>query len=422
MYSMLHRVWRHVALGLLSMSSAHAQEAHQQHTEHQQGVTRLTLGHAIALGAKHGPDGTRANASKVAAQGVSNAAPYVAHLPFVRAQVGPRWSNGDTTPEVVLSVEQPFTWNDSAGIQARVAKATRRAAASNSSSAELLDAERAAHAWLDLALANQVLELRRASVAQTEALLKLAEARVTAGEGSPVETALAASDLAEARSLVLDAEGLHFTAELGLAYALGLAPGSHIDTGDALSTPPPLPQRAGGPHPDVLAADSRRDLALQHVELAKLQQSPMLALGVQYQREGTGDQILTAVATIPLPIARPWAFQQAEQRLAAESMRAEAQYVRAQNAAELEHARHERAHTQSQYDHLKGAALPPLREAHRLALARYTNGATDLMEVTMIRQRLLRAEEQLTKALAEVNHAHVRALAVSGQLTAADLP
>lgn len=430
MFVISSKTWRRAALGCcLLLTNVHPRLAqghdkHTQHPPHKDAVTLLTLEQAVSLGFRQGPEGSRAKTPLAAVREMTRtAAPTLGQLPYVQAQLGPRLSpGGHVTPELIVSVAQPFTLYSASRVQTRVAEATSKSLAADTKNAQLVDAERAAHAWLDLALADEVLRLRQDFVAQADRLLGHAQARVAAGEGQPLEVALAQSDLADASSLVIDAEGAHNTAELGLAYALGMAPGAHVDVDGRL--PPAIeapPIESGQVHPSILAAESRKELALEQVNYVKVQQSPLVALGVQYQREGTGDQVLTAIATIPLPVARPWAFQEAQQRVAADQARADENFLRDHNAVETAHAHHETAHSLSQLAHLEQAALPPLREAHRLALVRYSNGAAEFTEVSLVRQRLLRAEEQLAQALANTHHARVRFLAATGCLSLSNL-
>lgn len=405
--------------------------AHANHTEHpshaQSSSVLLSLDQAIALGAENGPEVTKAKATHAAARELGNvAAPLFTQLPYVQTQVGPRLSRGVWSPEVIVSVNQPFTLGDTAGVQKRVARATSHWVHATTRSAELWDARRAADAWITVALADRVLQLRREFSEQATSLVALAKARVAAGEAQPVELALAESELSDALSMVIDAEGLHYSAELDLAYAIG-QPSAHVDASEALTLPrseraaevaPNAAQSRSVTHPDVATAETRAELAFQQVEYAKLQQAPTLALGVQYQREGTGDQIVTAIATVPLPVARPWAFQQTQQRVAADAARAEVAQVRVASEKALRNARHEVHHTRTQYDHLASSALPPLREAHRLATLRYTHGETDFAAVSLVRQRLLRTEERVAEALALVQRADVEWRALTGILLA----
>lgn len=408
----------------LAPRPAFAHEDHTAHPAHAAPETLfVSLSQAIAMGARNGPDVQRSKAPRGSAAALREvAAPFVTQLPYVQTQLGPRLSRGAYSPEVIVSVNQPFTIGDTAGIQKRVARATLEAVDATTRSAELTDAQRAAEAWILLALADRVLDLRKQFTEQATSLVTLARARVTAGEANPLELALAEGELSDAQSLVIDAEGLHYAAELELSYAIG-KPGSHVDVSGGLTAPEtPNLDAKPSPHPSVVAAESRAALAVEQIEYAKLQQAPTLALGVQYQREGTGDQILTAIATIPLTVAEPWAFQQTQQRVSADTARAEVNHARSLNAKERSNARHETHHTQSQYEHLERAALPPLREAHRLALLRYTAGETDFSEVSLIRQRLLRAEERLAEALARVQQAHVQWQAVTGTLNTSGSP
>lgn len=403
---------------LLFAQVAPAHNDHTRHPTHPEADTiLLNLQQAIELGSRRGPDAVRSRATRASANDLSAAAaPLVTQLPYVQTQVGPRLFRGNFTPEVVVSVNQPFTWGDTSGVQRRVARATVKAVDAGTRNAQLVDARRAALAWVELALADRVLKLRQEYADQARALVTLARARVTAGEAQPMELALAEGELSEAESLVIDAEGAHYAAELELSYAIG-KPGAHVDVEGTL-TSSPLVQADAAPvsHPEIAVAESRAALALEQVEYAKLQQAPTMALGLQYQREGTGDQILTAVATIPLPVAEPWAFQQTQQRMTADAARADVHYARLMKNKELAGAHHELEHARSLHQHLERAGVPPLREAHRIALLRYSEGATDFSEVSLIRQRLLRGEERVATALAQVLQAHVQWLAAKSTL------
>lgn len=403
---------------LLFARSTFAHDDHTTHPAHEASDTvLLNLAQAITLGAESGPDVVKSKATHASARALGAvAAPLFTQLPYVQTQIGPRLSRGVTSPEVIVSLNQPFTLGDTSGVQKRVARATAKWVHATTRSAQLWDAHRAADAWITLALADQVLQLRRESIEEATSLVELAKARVASGEAQPVEVALAESELSDAQSLVIDAEGLHYGAELDLAHAIG-KPGTHVDASESLTAPSQMTsERPGVVHPDVTTAESRAELALEQVGYAKLQEAPTLAIGVQYQREGTGDQILTAVATVPLPVAQPWAFQQTQERLTADAARADVAQARATTDKALTNARHELHHTRTLYAHLVMTALPPLREAHRLALLRYQHGETDFAAVSVIRQRLLRTEERVAEVLASAQRADVEWRALTGAL------
>lgn len=392
---------------------------HERHVVHEANL-RVTLEQAMALAAERGPETARTSAVRRAAEDVlANASPVVAQLPYVQTQLGPRFTQGKSRPEVIVSATQPFVWGDVSGVQRRVAQATQRVVNTAIESAQWSDAERAAHAWIDLALANRVLSLRQAFVQRARALVILAEARVAAGQAEPLEQALAQSELSEGEELVIEAEGALFAAEVELGYAIGARSNTVVHIDGELELPE-MPERGDKrAHPEVAAAESRFELAHEQVAYAEVQQSPVVSLGLQYQREGTGEQIITAVATIPLPVASPWAFQRSQQRLASEGARAEAAHTQKVLNKELMLAKHEASHARSRYTHLLERALPPQREALRLARVRYEVGESDLTMVTIVQQRVLRAEEQLAQALADVNHTHVRLQAAQGSLLGA---
>jgi outer membrane protein, heavy metal efflux system len=411
----------------LHPDAASAQSSHDHHPTPAGRVLVLSLEQALRWGAERAPEVQQARAPRGALRDARQAAnPAVTQLPHVQLQLGPRFSDRSIGPELAVSALQPISLSNLGQHQARVARAAERVNDAEVASAELASAERAGLLWVALALADTTLQLRQTALSQAEELLVLAERRTAAGATDATEAALARSDVASARSLVIEAEGLHFSAELELRYAIGAPADARLEAAALPSPPsasaPPETKRALSRHPDLRAAESRSTLAHEQIAYQTAQQVPSMSLGLQYQRESGGDQIVSALAVLPLPFARPWAYHEAQSRAQYDAARATATRLRTQAQFELEQAEHEVTHAQGLHDHLVTSALPPVREAHRVALAQYAAGATDFTQVSLIRQRLLAVEEQQARALADVHGAHLRWLRSSGQLTQASSP
>jgi outer membrane protein TolC len=149
---------------------------------------------------------------------------------------------------------------------------------------------------------------------------------------------------------------------------------------------------------------------------------PNLGFGVQYVREGRGDQVVSAIVSLPLPLGKPWRFEAARLEADHAAIQAMASRTKRQLLNELTLTEHELSHTREFHEHLQQNTLPPLREALRVEMSRYSAGATDLSRVIWLRQRLLAAEEQLVKARADASRARIRWLSSTGKLSAEVLP
>jgi outer membrane protein TolC len=166
----------------------------------------------------------------------------------------------------------------------------------------------------------------------------------------------------------------------------------------------------------VESALARADASKQAIDYARAQQVPSLSLGVQYQREGTGDQVLVGTLSMPIVLWKPWRFQEARQRVHHDRDRAHADMVAVQLKRLIREAQHEVSHAQSQYNLLKETGLPPRKEAVRIVEAQFASGATDFLRVSLLRRELLNTEESLVAALADVHHARIRLSRFNGTL------
>lgn len=405
---------------LLLPGRAVAQDAHPAHPQDGRQVVYLSFEEALKRGALLGPDVIVATAPRASAnEAVRYSKPLLTQVPVVQAQVGPRFSSGTTTPELVVSVSQPVPLANTGRAQQRWARAELTAVEKDVELSALDSAERAGQAWIGLAHAEELLKLRKEAQEQAERHLRIVESRTQVGVIDRSELALAQSELASARSLLLDAEAQHYLSAHELSYLTGLAMNQRADVRTHLSGVPHVesaPIRVPAGHPAVAAAEARADASKQGIDYAKSQHVPTIAVGVQYQREGTGDQVVTGVFTVPLALWKPWRFQEARQRTQYDQDRAKAKRVEQELKREIERALHEREHASLQYELLRTAAVPPRKDALGIALAKFEAGEVDFLHVTWAKRELLGAQERVVAALADVHRAHLHLLRCTGGL------
>lgn len=311
----------------------------------------------------------------------------------------------------------------------RAAEGMKRVADHAAKSMELDASVRAALAWATVLEAKHALDLRRDSLRDADELLRLARARATSGVALPIEVVTAQGERGAAAAAELDAEGLLTEGLFELRYAIGVRADAPVDvTGDLERIPEEeadettLLRLASASHPALGLANARADLAAQEARLAFAVRAPALGVGASYLHEGTGNEVWSGVLVVPLPFGDFGEFDRARQEVAAARVRAEVDVVRGRLERDVRMAFHERRHARETYDALVTGAREPLREAVRLARVQYEAGPGDLASVLLARQRQLLAEEQVTRAAANVQRADIRLALASGTLLGRSKP
>lgn len=407
-------------LCFLVSGAAVAQEEHATHPEQANNVVYLTLQQALRRGAERGPEVEEARAAGPAlSEAVRRANPLFSQLPVLQAQFGPRFTGRTIAPDVVVSLSQPLPLTPVGPKQLQLARAEKLSAERELDLVQLDAAERAGHAWIEMAFSEELLALRKQAVAQAERNLHVVESQVRVGETDASALAQATSDVAEAKSLVLDAEGRHFLAASDLGYLTGLNSELHAEVGQALQQLDGMPSDSAPhneEHPAVRSAEAAAEAWKASIAYAKVQQVPTFALGVQYQREGTGEQVITGLVSMPLPLWKPWTYQETRQRADYDRARARAHLARTELEHLIKRALHEMSHSKAQYQLIRERLLPAREEAVRLAQARFLAGEEDYLRLSWARRELLSAQERLAHALTEVHRASLHLKRCTGQL------
>jgi outer membrane protein TolC len=375
---------------------------------HEPASTVIDREEAERLGALRGPGVPLAEAPRAGVVEAGDATMSFARPPIATLSAGYRGGAIAPGPEVVATVMQEIPLRSVGGARREVAGALRDAVNSDVARARLDGAARGALAWVGAVEAGEIARLRRDALTQAEALVDTTHKRVDAGAALPFERALSDAELAAARAALLDGEGMETEALSELRFALGLEPRARVEIrGELYASDDPAPVAPAGSHPAIEVALARARAAGADAQLVSSLLGPSIGVGVQYVREGTGDQIALAVVSFPVPSFDAARFDAARQRANASTALAEAEYARAGIARDRALAEHDRAHWREVRAALQGA-LAATEEALRLARAQYEAGAHDVTIVLLARQRLAATRESLAHAAAEVQRADVR--------------
>lgn len=406
---------------LMLQGPAIAQNVHPAHPEDGRQVVYLSFEEALKRGAQSGPDVIYAKAPSASTkEALRYSNPLFTQVPVMQVQAGPRFSSTNTSPDLTVSLSQPIPLTNTGRAQERLARAEVNFVEKDVELAVLDSAERAGQAWIELAYAEELLKLRHDALEQAKKHLQIVESRMELGAIDQSDLALARGEVASARALVLDAEGQHFLAASELAYVTGLSETQRADVKTLLSDVPIFESTrdgsAGAVHPALASAEARAEASKQGIDYAKSQQVPTMSFGLQYQREGTGDQIVTGIFTVPLALWKPWRFQEAQARIKYDQARAQTKRVELELNREIERALHEREHATAKYKLLKSSAIPPREQSLRIALAKFEAGEVDFLQVSWAKRELLSEQERLVTALAELHRAHLHLLRSTGAL------
>jgi len=396
--------------GMVLDAPAWAEGATPAHVE-------ISRAEAARLGAERGPVVRAALAPAAAAPSVRDAAGKVlAYAPRVSVFGGRRDGAFGAGFEAGGSLSQDLSLRGLGASRSRVAEAFARASHTSVERARLEGASEALLAWLGVLEAQQLVALRSAARNDALELARVADARVARGVGLPSESALAASEVGAALLAEQDAEGRLVEVRAALAFTLGLPPAPELVATGQLEADATLERAPRHEHPAEAAARAQIDRADAEAMLARAQASPPLTVGLNYAREGTGEQFLTGTVSFPLPLLDPTRFDGALQRANVLSAEERAHRVALEITRDQALATHDREHTREVRDTLRTRVTVPLREAVRLARAGYQAGTQDATGLLVLRQRLVSAEEQLVHAFAEVQRADVRSSVARGTM------
>lgn len=378
--------------------------------------TVLTRQAALRLGADRGPAVLEARAPLGASPAMREAATVLPYMPRLSVFAGARHGAFGSGVEVGGTFVQDLSLHGLGRSRRDFGVSFDRAGKSELERARVEAAALAVVAWIDLLETQELVLLRHRAREEAEAIARVARARVERGVGMPIEASLADAEVGAAELAELDAEGKLFEARSAMRFAVALPASAAVRALGVLEATAPIDRDTTREHPAVAAARSQTALAAADAKLAHAQLRPPLGVGLAYAREGTGEQYVTGVVSVPLPFGDPAKFDTTRLQADVLAARAREDLVKKEIARDVTIGQHEREHTREVERALRERVLVPLREAVRVARAAYEAGTQDAMTLLITRQRLVAAEEQLQRARAEVQRADVRYAVARGTL------
>ncbi|MEZ4370110.1 MAG: TolC family protein [Polyangiaceae bacterium] len=411
--------------GALLISSYATQPAAQEAHESPQRPLRVSVDDATRRGAQASPELAPARAASRASQRARTASRQaLTSNPRVELSAGPRWG-ADHGLDVSAGVWQDIPLAGVGTSRERAADARAISARFMLRGAELQAALTAGLAWVDARTAYELVEVRKATVTSTRKLLKITESRFAEGAATLGDRALSRSIHGAAKAAVLDAEGRRFSADLELAYAIGVNEERPlVSVGRLDADGPDIPEAAAfaslaqSPELRRMAAESRAAWAAasqSHAEGA-----PSLSLGPSVTREANGDWVLLGRVSFPLPLVNPRALEAAEHEKSAALARAEYARLKRSLRREVHLLLHERTHARRTRDALAKDAVEPAAVAQAEALLKYSLGKSNIQEVSIAQRNLLDAKERWLLAAADARATELKLLAITGRLPGAE--
>lgn len=332
-------------------------------------------------------------------------------------RIGP-WNIWDARPQLAQTLFDPAGWSRAAAARAQVTAATAEAGTTGQTAAA-----QAGGAYIGLLRARATLTARQEDVSLAQELIRDAQAQFRAGVGTRLDVVRASTQEAQARAAVEIARTAVTQAEIALARALGIDPGTAFVPADSLA--PNLGRSAA---PENLAAATSMALT-QRTELAaasaaatgarlagraaRMQRLGRLQLAGDYGLSGTrpSDMITTGQLAVQyaIPVFDGMRLegqaheQEAIQREAEVRLGDLRQQVTGEVATAIAGLASGRAQQTTAAEQV-ALATEELREAR----LRYTNGLSGNIDVITAQADLVRARTALIDALAQTAQARVQ--------------
>jgi outer membrane protein TolC len=393
---------------------------HQAHA-HDEAALRITLSQALELSGKRGLGVASAlENERGAAETERRSRALLVRPPELTVTAGPRFSAAKTSIDASVLLLQPLSLSGAGGARSRAAEARSALARAQVLAMRNDVALAAGVAWVNARIARELIELRRRSLHEAEVLDALARERVASGAATAGERAASQALVATARASLLEAEGQAFASAALLALEIGASPAPVQAVGPLGTSPASLTEAevlaAAGGHPGLRAMDSAARALSRDAEQTRAAGGPVLSVGPSLAREGTGDVIVLAHVSVPLPFVNPNELEAADAQRLARVARAEVVEQQTRVRVEAVIALHERRHAELVRDALLNDAIPLARVAVEEASLRYREGKGLLQEVVTARRALIEVQERHLGAAAQARVAELKLMALVGRL------
>lgn len=368
---------------------------------------RVGYAEVLSLARRGSPEAVAAERRVAVTRGAVVAArPWLQENPSVGFVAGPRFRATDQVTDVYVTLGVPLEIYGVRGLRLGAAEGAvardqvLRDDAARRATAAALDAYyRAlyAAAWR---------EASEAQAALAADIVRVAEARRSAGEAGDLDLLAAGVELARARRTVASARSGVAAADAALRVALGIASGQALSVAGVLddararyaSADAPAP---AGMRPDLHAAELALSVTRAEAALEERRRLPVPTLQLSYQREEGADVYLAGLA-LPLPFFQRNQGPVAEARARLGVLAAEQHFLQQRVATEVAAARQRLDAAREGLGLLEADALPNLGATVRLVQRAYELGQADLTRVLVVRQQAAETRREHLDALLEV--------------------
>lgn len=262
------------------------------------------------------------------------------------------------------------------------------------------------HAYYDLRLAQERLQLAGESAALMRRTLEITRIRLKAGDVAAIDVSRLAIDQARAEAEQRQAQADLESAQQALAYLIGRDDrATELLARDDWPTPHPLPDLPtwSDERPALRAAQRRVEAAEAERDLARARRSRDVTVGVQYERNPQGVPINSYGFGISVPLLLWHAHEGEIARAEAEVDASKGAYAqqRAQLFGQWAQARRALAAAQGRLDRLGGSMLEDAGRVAQAAEVAYSKGARGLLDLLDARRTLRQLQVEVATARAD---------------------
>lgn len=388
------------------------------------GFTQQTIDFttALELALKNNPDWRAAEQEIEAARGRLTTAALISPFnPVLEGQGGPRRMPGEGTGGdfgVGVSMEVEVAGQRGA----RITEAQRNLQKAEAGFQDFARTFRGklARAFYQAVFAGERLALQRRVDELNRNLMDVTKIKFDAGDVSGLEVNVATVRYGQSRKETLDAERNLTQSLLDLKRLIGVeetfVPQDKLDVGLPTVSAAAILEAALANRPDLLARRYELQRAEAEIALVRRQVFPNPALGLSFNREGSGDKIFLGGISIPLPV-----FNRHQGEL--ESLEARRTQARAELIALEKEIQKEVNQAINRWETARQSAglfqrevIEQIDENFRLLEAAYRERRIDLPQLLVMENNLVNANQSYLEVLSSLREAAIEIEEVTGEV------
>lgn len=353
----------------------------------------MTLEQALQMADQSHPELAVARARIDAAEGRAKQAGAFPNPEVGVKMESARFSGGITDDaEFLAGVVQPIPLGGRLGAARRVEELDRQRLAREFDVKRLEIRRRVQGAFATVLYLEQVLKAQQEALSSWESAVKIARARVEAGDAIQEEVARVEIEVVRVRLVLDQVRSMRESAVVALAGAIG-EPNLEIESVEGsldMSLDVPVLEALAAriqENPALAAVLADVDVQSARIELAEAQRIPDVNLELFYRRiEGTKDDAFDIGAGFAVPVFDRNDGRIREAKADAVSARARVRSTRNDLVVELREAHAELQRALAASKTLREELIPRMDAVLKAAEARYKNGESSLVEVLPIRR------------------------------------